>query len=312
MKPLEPKAKRCLKELMTSDDDATRLKACELIYAYRYGRPVRRAELSGPDGGALELEANVTASAQRVVEAFSSAAEAEDPGQVMGDEALRSVQAISFVAARASAHHGEAGVTALPGNSPANGLAPRPAVNGESHEDTEDASQAAPEADPETLEPGEDCHLGGLVLRCLEGSRPGLPPSLQVLVAHNEKMIRTMPNCLRDALAWVRRKYPECADEVAIVRPTPSRHNVAHGRPDQLSGLMASHPSVHRTRIGRLRHPEPLARPIWAVAVLLVGIVLEGFSLRTAVREADKARGDQGWWHFIRRSKSPELPIFSD
>ena len=56
MRPLEPKAKRTLKALLDSDDDATRLKAAELVYAYRYGRPTRRAELSAPDGKAIETE----------------------------------------------------------------------------------------------------------------------------------------------------------------------------------------------------------------------------------------------------------------
>jgi divalent metal cation (Fe/Co/Zn/Cd) transporter len=37
--------------------------------------------------------------------------------------------------------------------------------------------------------------------------------------------------------------------------------------------------------------------------------VLEGFSLRTAIHEANAVRGDRGWGTFIRRTKSPELPV---
>jgi divalent metal cation (Fe/Co/Zn/Cd) transporter len=40
-----------------------------------------------------------------------------------------------------------------------------------------------------------------------------------------------------------------------------------------------------------------------------VAILLETFSFRTAIVEANKVRGDSGWWAFIRRSKNPELPV---
>jgi len=36
---------------------------------------------------------------------------------------------------------------------------------------------------------------------------------------------------------------------------------------------------------------------------------MEGASLRTAVRESNKVRGSVGWLTFIRRSRSPELPV---
>jgi cation diffusion facilitator family transporter len=59
----------------------------------------------------------------------------------------------------------------------------------------------------------------------------------------------------------------------------------------------------------KLRHPEPVESPAWAFGALLVAIALESWSLRTAVQEADKVRAGQSWWVFIRRSKSPELPV---
>ena len=37
--------------------------------------------------------------------------------------------------------------------------------------------------------------------------------------------------------------------------------------------------------------------------------VLESFSLRTAIREANKERGRQGWRGFVHATKSPELPV---
>jgi divalent metal cation (Fe/Co/Zn/Cd) transporter len=37
--------------------------------------------------------------------------------------------------------------------------------------------------------------------------------------------------------------------------------------------------------------------------------VLEALSFRTAVKQAAAGRGDASWWQYIRRSKSPELPV---
>jgi cation diffusion facilitator family transporter len=59
----------------------------------------------------------------------------------------------------------------------------------------------------------------------------------------------------------------------------------------------------------KLAHPEPLSDPGWAFAVLLAGIGFESLSLRTAARESRAARGNDSWWRFIRRSRSPELPV---
>ena len=61
--------------------------------------------------------------------------------------------------------------------------------------------------------------------------------------------------------------------------------------------------------IEKLRHPHALERAEWAIGVLVVAIVLESFSLRTAVREANAVRGGESWWSFVRHSKSPELPV---
>jgi cation diffusion facilitator family transporter len=61
--------------------------------------------------------------------------------------------------------------------------------------------------------------------------------------------------------------------------------------------------------IEKLIHPHQLSSPVWALAVLGVAIVLEAFSLRTAVHESSVVRGSDGWWHFIRHTKTPELPV---
>ena len=59
----------------------------------------------------------------------------------------------------------------------------------------------------------------------------------------------------------------------------------------------------------KLRHPHALESVGIAVAILVVALVLEGLSLRTAVREASPLRGDQSWWSFIRTTKKPELAV---
>jgi cation diffusion facilitator family transporter len=59
----------------------------------------------------------------------------------------------------------------------------------------------------------------------------------------------------------------------------------------------------------KLREPHELVSPLVAIAILLGAIALEGWSLRTAVREAGKIRGDRSWWRFIHSTKNPELPV---
>jgi len=61
--------------------------------------------------------------------------------------------------------------------------------------------------------------------------------------------------------------------------------------------------------VERLRHPAPIVDPAWAVGVLLASMGLEAFSLRTAMSAANEVRGGARWWDFIRRSKSPEIPV---
>jgi len=61
--------------------------------------------------------------------------------------------------------------------------------------------------------------------------------------------------------------------------------------------------------IDKLRHPHELESPGWAIAILLVAFVLEGWSLRTARHEARPHKGNGTWVRFIRTSKQPELPV---
>ena len=61
--------------------------------------------------------------------------------------------------------------------------------------------------------------------------------------------------------------------------------------------------------VSKLRDPHEISSPGVAFAILGVAVVLELFSLRTAVREARPYRGGLSWVAYIRRSKSPELPV---
>src|SRR5690606_2925625 len=61
--------------------------------------------------------------------------------------------------------------------------------------------------------------------------------------------------------------------------------------------------------VAKIAEPHPLEVPWLPIVVLVIAIVLESFSLRTAVRESNKARGTQGWVKFVRRAKQPELPV---
>lgn len=59
----------------------------------------------------------------------------------------------------------------------------------------------------------------------------------------------------------------------------------------------------------KMHAPEPLQSPLWAVGILTGGILLEGASFWTAIKESKKAKGRAGWWQFIRKSRMPELPV---
>jgi cation diffusion facilitator family transporter len=71
-----------------------------------------------------------------------------------------------------------------------------------------------------------------------------------------------------------------------------------------VGGLFAIYEGYHK-----ITHPEPLERAWIAMVVLGVAIVLESFSLRTAVHESNKVRGRRSWTEFIRTAKAPELPV---
>lgn len=62
--------------------------------------------------------------------------------------------------------------------------------------------------------------------------------------------------------------------------------------------------------IQKFRDPHQVESLGVAVTILVLAIVLESFSLRTAVKESNHVRSPgTSWWRFIRGTKQPELPV---
>jgi cation diffusion facilitator family transporter len=62
--------------------------------------------------------------------------------------------------------------------------------------------------------------------------------------------------------------------------------------------------------VHKIISPGQLESPAIAYVVLALSMVLEGFSLRTAIREANEVRQKRlGWRHFVHTTKTPELPV---
>jgi cation diffusion facilitator family transporter len=72
-----------------------------------------------------------------------------------------------------------------------------------------------------------------------------------------------------------------------------------------MGGLFALYEGIEK-----LRHPHEVESLGVAVAILLIAIVLESFSLRTAIHESRKVKpATSSWRAFIHRTKQPELPV---
>lgn len=71
-----------------------------------------------------------------------------------------------------------------------------------------------------------------------------------------------------------------------------------------VGGVFSVYEGVHK-----IQHPEPISAAWLPIAVLVISIGLEGFSLRTALHESAPHRGGISVVQFIRRAKAPELPV---
>jgi len=99
-------------------------------------------------------------------------------------------------------------------------------------------------------------------------------------------------------------------------RPPSDEHPFGFGRERYFYGFVVSvmlftvgaafsvYDGVHK-----LVNPEAIHAPVVAFVVLAASAVMEGFSLRTGIIEANKVRGNRNWGTFIRRTKAPELPV---
>jgi cation diffusion facilitator family transporter len=59
----------------------------------------------------------------------------------------------------------------------------------------------------------------------------------------------------------------------------------------------------------KVRHPHAVEDSWVAIGVLLLAMVFESFSFRTARQESKPLKGNASWFEFIRRTKNPELPV---
>jgi cation diffusion facilitator family transporter len=72
-----------------------------------------------------------------------------------------------------------------------------------------------------------------------------------------------------------------------------------------VGGLFALYEGWHK-----VSDPHGIDNWKWVpVTVLVIAIILETLSFRTAIIEANKVRGGQSWSKFIRTARSPELPV---
>jgi cation diffusion facilitator family transporter len=71
-----------------------------------------------------------------------------------------------------------------------------------------------------------------------------------------------------------------------------------------VGGVFAIYEGVHK-----LQHPEEVERAWLPITILLISLCLEGYSLRTALHESAEHRKGISILEFIRRAKSPELPV---
>lgn len=79
-----------------------------------------------------------------------------------------------------------------------------------------------------------------------------------------------------------------------------------------VGGLFALYEAFHKYEETRDGHPNELLEGDWwwvPIVVLVAAIIMEIFSFRTAIVESNRVRHGKSWVQFVRRAKSPELPV---
>jgi cation diffusion facilitator family transporter len=100
-------------------------------------------------------------------------------------------------------------------------------------------------------------------------------------------------------------------------RPATPQHPFGYGRERYLyafivsivlfsvGGLFALYEAWHK-----FNEPTGIEGWRWVpITVLVAAIVMESFSFRTAIVEANAVRGGASWQDFVRHAKTPELPV---
>ncbi len=95
-----------------------------------------------------------------------------------------------------------------------------------------------------------------------------------------------------------------------------ARHNFGYGRRRFVYGFIVSivlflvggvfslYEGIHK-----IQHPEKLDDAWIAFLVLIVAIILESLSFRTAIKEANHSRGKRSFPRFLKDARQPELPV---
>jgi cation diffusion facilitator family transporter len=115
----------------------------------------------------------------------------------------------------------------------------------------------------------------------------------------------------------------DCANQLLLflglrpgAKPAGPRHPLGHGQAAfvasflvalllfSVGGLYSLVEGIHR-----IRHPEAPHHLGWAVGLLVVAILLEGGSLRGALRAARADRGHRSLLRYLRQSSSTELVV---
>ena len=115
----------------------------------------------------------------------------------------------------------------------------------------------------------------------------------------------------------------DCGNQILLlfgmkeaVRPPDARHPLGYGKVVYfwaflvavmlftLGGLFSVYEGWHK-----LHQTEPVSHPGIAIAVLMVAIILEAFSLAGCIREIRKVSGSKTLWQFFRASRNSELIV---
>jgi cation diffusion facilitator family transporter len=100
------------------------------------------------------------------------------------------------------------------------------------------------------------------------------------------------------------------------IRPADRRHPFGHARYRYVYAFLVSLTVFWIggvlavvEGISHLASAEPVVAPAWAFAVLALGAVLDGWSLRTTVRAGRSAKGVLSWRELVRVTKAPDLIV---